>query len=350
MRSIFKIFFLHAIAVSAFAAYGYYGDAFILASKSSQSIAMGGTGLSSLEGVKSLLSNPAGLAGCRQKEFFTQYRSLFGLASQSSIGFSMPYGKYQVGAMFNMLGVELYRREDILTQIPNINERRDYVRDFIPGEKFYDLESALLLCMAGEKTMKLKQNWSYDPLFFRMQYGATVKIIYKALDGHSALGSGIDAGLRFLIPGDEVFYIKKLGTISFGMNIENFIQSPIIWFDKLRDCGNMRIRSGISLQQPLELFSSELCIALDALLYENNFFPIYGLACGTELRIKKILDIRLGWNISAFSGGIGLHLPLSEGKLRVDYAIQYHEIHWSHLLSLSYYWESINNRRKTGGN
>ncbi|MDD3095677.1 MAG: hypothetical protein WC372_02110 [Candidatus Neomarinimicrobiota bacterium] len=338
MKNLIKIVCVFSLAVFAYAGYGFYGDAFIVAAKSAQSGAMGGTGLTSLDGIASVVSNPAGLVGFRQKEVFTQYRSLFGLASQNSIGISMPYGKYQVGAMLNVVGVQLYRRDDILTQIPNINERREYVRDFLATDKFYDLESALLLSAAGEEAIEIKPGWSFDRFTIYLQYGANVKFIYKALDGHSALGAGVDAGIRFLIPGNEVFYIKKLGTIALGLNMENIVQSPVIWFDKLRDYGNMRINGGLALHQPIEALKSEVRLVLDGVIFESRFFPDYGVRYGLQWRVKDFLDIRLGKDLSAVTGGVGLLLPVLQGKMRVDYSIQYHEIHWSHLITLSYYW------------
>jgi hypothetical protein len=338
MKKPYKILLVLLLVTQVYADYGFYGDAFIVAGKSSQSGAMGGTGLTSLDGIGSVITNPAGLVGYRNKEVLTQYRSLFGLASQSSIGISMPYGKYQLGAMLNMVGVQLYRRDDIITQIPNINARRDFVRDFLSTDKFYDLETAMLLSAAGEEALDIKLGWSYDRFIIYMQYGASVKLIYKALDGSSALGAGIDAGIRFLVPGNEVFYIRGLGTIALGLNMENIVKSPVIWFDRLDDYGNMRINGGIALHQPLPAMSSELRLVLDGVIYESRFFPSYGVRYGMQWRIKDFLDIRLGKDLSAVTGGVGVLLPAMEGKMRVDYSIQYHEIHWSHLVTLSYFW------------
>lgn len=338
MKKSGKILLCLLLASTAFADYGFYGDAFIVAGKSSQSGAMGGTGLTSLDGIASVISNPAGLAGYRNKEIITQYRSLFGLASQSSLGMSLPYGKYQVGAMLNIVGAQLYRRDDILSQIPNINERRDYVRDFLETDKFYDLETALIFSAATEEALNIKLGWSYDRFIVYMQYGANLKLIYKALDGSSALGAGLDAGIRFLVPGNEVFYIRGLGTIALGLNMENIVKSPVIWFDKLDDFGNMRINGGIALHQPVKGLKSEVRLALDGVVFESRFFPRYGVRYGMQWRVKDFLDIRIGKDLSAVTGGVGLLLPAMQGKMRVDYSIQYHEIHWSHLITLSYYW------------
>jgi len=318
--------------------YGYYGDAFILAGKSSQSIAMGGIGLTSLDGISSIISNPAGLVGYRNKEVYSQYNNLYGLATQNSIGFSVPYGKYQIGAILNTVGVQLYRRDDIIGNLPNVNDRREYVREFLDVETFYDFESALILSIARETPFDIKLGWSYDRFTIYLQYGMNAKIIYKILDGSSAIGAGLDGGVRLIIPGNEVFYIKKLGDISFGLNMENIIQSPIIWFDKKDDNGNMRIMGGIALNQPLLFIKSELKMALDAYIYENRFFPNYGVRYGFQLRVKDFIDLRFGKDLSSIAGGIGIKLPIPIGKLKIDYSIQYHEINWSHLISISYFW------------
>ena len=324
----------------SYAEYGYYGDAFVLAGKSSQSIAMGGTGLTSLDGISSVITNPAGLVGYRNKEIYSQYNNLYGLASQNSIGFSMPYGKYQIGIMLNTVGVQLYRRDDIINNIPNINERREYVRDILDLESFYDLESALLLSLAKETPIDIKMGWSYDRFTLYLQYGVNAKIIYKSLDGSSAIGAGLDGGVRLIVPGSEVFYIKRLGDISIGLNMENIIQSPIIWFNNLNDFGNMRITGGIALHQPIRFLQSELKFAVDGYIYESRFFPDYGVRYGVQLRIKDFIDVRFGKDLSSISGGLGLMLPIPTGKLKIDYSIQYHEINWSHLISLSYYWSA----------
>lgn len=338
MRKLFVITLLCLIISVSYADYGYYGDAFILAGKSSQSIGMGGTGLTSLNGITSIISNPAGLAGYRSKEIYSQYNNLYGLATQNNIGISLPYGKYQIGAMLNTVGVQLYRRSDIINNIPNINDRREYVRDFLELETFYDFESALSLAIARETPIDIKLGWSYDRFTIYLQYGLNLKLIYKSLDNTSALGAGLDGGVRLIVPGREVFYIKRLGDISIGLNIENIIQSPIIWFNNLNDYGNMRIMGGIALHQPIRFIQSELKFALDSYIYESQFFPNYGIRYGFQLKIKDFIDIRFGKDLSSISGGIGLKLQIPSGKLGIDYSIQYHEINWSHLISLSYYW------------
>ena len=315
MKRHYKIILVLCLAGFAFADYGYYGDAFLLAGKSSQSTAMGGTGLTSLDGISSVISNPAGLIGFREREVFMQFNNLYGLAFQNSIGISLPYGKYQVGAIMNTVGARLYRRDDIISNIPSINQRRDYVRDFLATETFYDLENALLLSAAAEKPIDVKLGWSYDRFIIRMQYGANVKFIYKTLDGSSALGAGVDAGIRFLVPGNEIFYIRRLGMISLALNMENVLRSPVIWFDKLNDYGNMRITGGIALHQPLPAMASELRLAVDGYVYESRFFPYSGVRFGMQWKVKDFLDIRFGRDFSSFTGGICFKLALPPGKI-----------------------------------
>ena len=338
MKKYFLIILLSIITSVSFADYGYYGDAFIVAGRPSQSIGMGGVGLTSINGITSVITNPAGLAGYKEKEVYTQYNSLFGMASQNSIGISIPYGKYQIGAMLNTVGVQLYFREDILNDIPNINQRREYVRQVLDLGTFYDLETALLLSVARETPIDIKLGWSYDRFTIYLQYGLNLKLIYKSLNNNSAIGGGIDAGMRLILPGNEVFYIKRLGDISLGLNIENIIKSPIIWFNNLNDYGNMKITSGISLKQPVKFLKSEVILAIDTYFYESEFFPNHGARYGFQWTYNKLIDIRFGKDFSSYSGGIGVLLPVFQGKVKLDYSIQNHEINWSHLISLSYYW------------
>ena len=142
--------------------------------------------------------------------------------------------------------------------------------------------------------------------------------------------------MRLIIPGNEVFYIKHLGDISLGLNLENIIQSPIIWLNHLNDYGNMRIVGGIALHQPVKFALSEIVFAVDGYIYESDFFPHYGARYGIQWDFNNLIDMRFGRDFSSFTGGVGLNIPIPAGKLRVDYSIQKHEINWSHLISLSY--------------
>ena len=338
MKKTIIIALICLMASLAFADYGYYGDAFIKAGRSAKSIAMGNTGLTSINGITSVVTNPAGLIGVHDNEIYTQYNNLFGLATQNSIGFSMPYGNYQIGIMLNTVGVQLHYRDDIINSIPNINDRREYVRQALELDTFYDLESALLMSVARETPIDIKLGWSYDRFTIYLQYGLNVKLIYKSLDGESAIGGGIDAGVRLIVPGNEIFYIKRLGDISFGLNVENIIQSPIVWFNNLNDYGNMRIMGGVALHQPVKFAFSEIIFALDGYMYESEFFPEYGVRYGIQWDFKNFIDLRFGRDFSSFTGGVGLNIPIPAGKLRVDYSIQKHEINWSHLVSISYNW------------
>jgi hypothetical protein len=338
MKKIIITILLSVFFSASFADYGYYADAFMLAGKSSQSIAMGGTGLTSINGIISVITNPAGLAGYDKKEIYTQYNNLFGLATQNSIGYSRPFGNYQIGLLLNTVGVQLYYREDIVNDIPNINERREYVRQALNLETFYDLETALLFSIARETPIDIKLGWSYDRFTIYFQYGLNVKLLYKSLNNSSAIGGGVDIGARLLIPGNEVFYIKKLGTISMGLNLENIIQSPVIWFDHLNDYGNMRITGGVALHQPIKFLESNLIFALDGYIFESQFFPDYGVRYGIQWTYRDFIDVRFGKDLSSYTAGAGIYIPVGNGKLKIDYSIQNHEINWSHLISLSYYW------------
>lgn len=336
------IFLLIISTVLAYAGYGYYGDAFILAGKSAQSIAMGGIGVSSLTGIKSVISNPAGLAGFRSKEVYTQYNNLYGLAFQNSIGMSLPFGKYQVGVILNTVGAQLNYREDIIREIPNINDRREYLSELTSVETFYDLENALLLSFAQEIPINVKIGWSYDRFTMIFQYGVNAKIIYKTLDSHSALGAGVDAGARLTVSGKDILSIRKMGDITFALNIENVVQSPINWFDgQWMEQGNMRLLGGLSFVQAIESLESEILIAAEGYVFESEFFPDYGIRYGLQWNLKDFLDFRIGKDLNSVTGGLGCKLDIPTGTLKIDYAIQYHEINWSHLISVSYFWSSV---------
>ncbi|MFA6619133.1 MAG: hypothetical protein WCT23_08710, partial [Candidatus Neomarinimicrobiota bacterium] len=295
-----------------FAGYGYYADAFIVAGRSAQSIAMGGTGLTSIDGVASLFSNSAGLASSEKNEFYTQFNNLYGLAFQNSLAYSSSFGEYRFGIALNTVGAQLHYRDDILSEIPNINDRREYIRSLLLDEadSFYDLENALLLTFAGELPFDIKTGWSFDRVNLCLQYGLTAKVIYKNLANESAMGGGMDAGLRLFVPGSDIFNIRKMGDLVLALNIENFIQSPVIWFNgKWADQGNMRMSGAIALHQDIPSLSSEVRLIMEGYIFENQLFPGYGTRFGLQWRLNNKIDFRLGKDLSSFTGGLGVFLP-----------------------------------------
>ncbi len=338
-KRLFFIILLCLFAGKGFAAYGYYADAFIIAGRSAQSIAMGGTGLTSLDGAIALFSNPAGLASNERSELYTQFNNLYGLAFQNSVAYASKFGKYKVGIALNTVGAQLNYRDDIVGEIPNINDRREYIRNFLALDTFNDLENALLLSFAGNVPLDVKIGWSYERIKLRLQYGLSAKMIYKNLANESAIGGGLDGGLRLYVPGEDIFNIRNMGDVVIALNLENIIQSPVIWFNgQWADQGNMRINAAFALHQPIKSLSSELRFSIEGYVFENQFLPNYGTRLGMQWRLKDKIDIRVGKDLSSISGGLGVFLPIPGGMLKLDYAIQYHEINWSHLLSLLYVW------------
>lgn len=339
MKTLKKLLILFVSLIGIiYADYGFYGDAFILAGKSAQSSAMGGTDVSSLHGIQSILGNPAGLYGYRDKECYIQFNDLYGLAFQNAVGFSFPHGNYQLGILWNTVGVQLDRRDDVFSQFSSLDERRDYVRDYFSTETFYDLESVLLLSAATSFPLDIKLGWAYDRFTIYMPVGFNVKMIYKSLDKAQAIGAGVDAGVKLLIPGNEIFYIKNLGTISLGMNIQNIAKSPIVWLNNLDDFGNMRMLGGIALLQPFKKLKSHAIINVEGYIYESQFFPEYGRRYGFEWTYQDMVSLRFGKDLSSLTAGVGAIIPLQGQELRIDYSMQYHDIDWSHLLTVSYNW------------
>jgi hypothetical protein len=100
----------------------------------------------------------------------------------------------------------------------------------------------------------------------------------------------------------------------------------------------MRITGGVALHQPIKFLESNLIFALDGYIFESQFFPDYGVRYGIQWTYRDFIDVRFGKDLSSYTAGAGIYIPVGNGKLKIDYSIQNHEINWSHLISLSYYW------------
>lgn len=317
---------------------GRYGDAFIQTSLPAHASAMGNTAVTQLRGLSSVISNPAGLAQVQQSSLLLQYSDVFGLASQSSIGFQYAgMDKYQLGiSWFNVNVSGISSRPDILDSLTFI-ERRNFLRQkgLDSWETFSNRDDAIYITLARSTTHNIKIGWAYDEFDIINPIGISVKILNKSVLEESGRGIGLDFGTKFIIPGKEIFYIRKLGDFVLGLNVENIYTTGIYWTTRHVDQVWMTFRGGIALHQPLEIIHSEVWLIWERKELINNESVRYGI----DFRMADRVSIRLGRDFYNWNGGIGLRITLGGRDLIFDYAYQAHPLDNAHRMTFTIFPE-----------
>jgi hypothetical protein len=317
---------------------GRYGDAFIQTSLPAHASAMGNTAVTQLRGLSSIISNPAGLAQERQNSLLLQYSDVFGLASQSSMAFHYAgLGKYHLGvSWFNVNVGGIAMRPDILDSLSFI-ERRNFLRQrgFDAWETFSNREDAVYITLARSFTHNVKIGWAYDEFNIINPVGLSIKMLNKSVLEESGRGVGIDFGTKFIIPGREIFYIRKLGDFVLGLNVENVYTTGIYWTTRHVDQVWMTFRGGIALHQPLEIIRSEMWLIWEQKALFDSETNRYGI----DFRMADRVSIRIGRDFYNWNGGIGLRLTLAGRDLVFDYAYQAHPLDDAHRMTFTIFPE-----------
>lgn len=329
-----RLILLFAVAVSPLFS-GAYGDAFIQASLPAHAAGMGSVAVTQLRGLSSVIANPSGLSQDSVLAAFAQYSSMFGLASQSSLGIHLPsVGDYHLAVSWYHLGVDDIALRPDITDSLSLVDRRNYLREHLGSdwETFNDRENAVYLTLARNYQRNIKVGWAYDQFTIGNPVGISVKMINKSILDERAYGVGIDFGTKFIIPGNQIFYFRHLGDFVLGLNLENVYTTGIYWTTRHVDQVWMTVRSGIALHQPLYVIRSELWIIYERKEIADAATERFGI----DFRMADRVSLRLGKDYYEWNGGLGLRLTLFDRDILLDYAYQQHSLNATHRTTLTF--------------
>ncbi|BFN37945.1 hypothetical protein [Fidelibacter multiformis] len=310
---------------------GKYGDAFMIAAYPAAAMGTGHIGVTQLTGIRAVPINPAGLSYGRKMETYLQYNALFGLGFQYGLGYKNRYGDHwHWSVLWNRVGVNAIEEHPDLSSMTTL-ERRDFVRTQAGTYATFDSREDLITLTLGRHIRhRIDLGWQYDEFFIENPVGISVKVLNKSLYGESARGIGADAGLRLIIPGNEIFYIRNLGEIVFGVTAQNVYSTGIYWTTGHVDQARMRMLWGAALHQPVRFLYSDL-----RLMVQNVWLDDPAFHWGVEWEIMDALAFRLGKDDLSMNAGAGVRFPMGKYHLIVDYAFQDHPLDVGHKVSLT---------------
>jgi hypothetical protein len=310
---------------------GKYGDAFMLAGYPAAAMGVGHIGVVNLTGIRSVLMNPAGLPLADQNEYYLQYNALWGLGFQYSAGYKGRYGEdWHWSIFWNRVGVNNIEEHPDLGSLTTL-ERRDFVRTHAGTYSTFDSREDLVTFTLGRHFRhRIDLGWQYDEFYIENPMGLSIKLLNKSMYGESARGIGADAGFRFVIPGNEIFYIRNMGDIIVAASARNVYTTGIYWTTGHVDQAWMTLLWGVALDQPVRFLYSNLRLMIQNTLLEEPDFR-----WGVEWEIMNVLAFRLGKDDVSMNAGAGVKFRLGGHFLIVDYAFQDHPLDVGHKVSLT---------------
>ncbi len=150
----------------------------------------------------------------------------------------------------------------------------------------------------------------------KLSYGINVKLISRAYEVESALGLGLDMGLKY----------RMYDNLFIGAMFKDVTSSIMTWSTGRKELITPSIRTGISYLLGWDRFNLTFQPAMDLnIMFESrayaaqyNIGPIsFDTFVGMEVAYKNTLAIRAGYDdLNRFNTGIGVKVP----KIAFDYS------------------------------
>ena len=306
---------------------GKYAGEFMSTGGGARALGMGGAFVSISDGAEAGYWNPAGLSDIQYPQIIGMHSRRFGgIVNYDYAAFAIPF-QQDAGFALSLIRLAVDDIPETELTNPNLdlgNDNRPYVVRWLNNADY-----ALYLSYAKEKNKALS-------------YGANIKLIRRGVGDYSAWGIGFDFGLR----------LKLLDDLKVGANIQDATTTIIAWNTGRRELISPTLKTGFSYPLTLNFISSTAVIAADIdFRFEGRKYASQAnisdisldFHVGTEIKIKKVIALRVGTDIGNLSAGAGLHLP----RLSADYAFLSHdELGKTHRVSLSISIEEEKFKRK----
>ncbi len=305
-----------------------YADAFLEIGTSPRTIAIGQAAVALPSDPSAIIYNPASTGFVRSISLNGLYINQFGLADYSTLGFTIPMGKYyQWGIQSVMLSIgNILERPDLMG-ITNLEERRDLIRQLTHEgfSTFSDREIAVNFNLSRNIETNIDLGWYTSEIPVKIPIGLNIRVIQKSLHELNGVGIGVDFGSMLIMNLRDLFSYDFLGELVLGSSLTNIEQTRIFWDSKKEDIIPMQWIIGMRYTQSFGNKPIKL-----ALYYQHNdLYPKEG-RFGVEWIILSKVFLRFGMNEGTLQSGIGITLPHSKRKISLGYSFSDHDLGHAH--------------------
>jgi hypothetical protein len=307
-------------AMCALFADGKYAGEFFSSGVDARSLSLGNIVLTSFETPSAVYFNPSFLPELTNSGLTLSHSERFeGIVQQEFAAYNTKYSGLDIGAALIWINVDGIT----LTRLENEDEPVGPDNRILPDGTVSDNEFALFFSM-GKK---------YND---NMNWGGSVKLLYKSFEEESASGIGFDISGLY----------KPLPDISFGANIQDITTSALFWTTGKKEFVSPSLLLGGEFNGRLEYFLADYKILSGAKIRTENYseysfasagFLDFVLSGGLELDFSRV-RIRGGYNTDdTWSAGGGISFM----NFILDYAFRpdFEDLGNTHKASLSYVWK-----------
>ena len=334
MKSMFAACLLLASSLAGAQTTSYAGS-FLEIPVGAKGLGMGDAFVSLADDGTAFHYNPAGTALIDSKVlsmmYSSQYGSLFApLSDFFFIGYSQKIQDLNLSLDWVRLSVGGIPREPDLTNL-NPTQREYQVRNFSNNGFFSSADDAFYLNISRMYRFNIDVGWSVLSLPVEFPLGISFKLIHRSLDGRTASGIGLDAGLMVRFPVGVYGAKKESGLFSFGLNLRDVTNTRIAWDTRRSETIPASVVWGGSYNAPVRLIDGDIMIALARDARYGDYMM------GVQYVYRKLLSVRAGSNSSIFTAGAGIEL----NAMHVDYAFMSQDLGNVNRVSASFYLDRI---------
>ncbi len=312
-----------------------YGDAFLNIGASSRSVALGRSVVALPQNAGGYLVNPAATAFLSNNTITGMYVNQFELSEYYTLGLSHPTKNgYQWGIYgLNFSVNNIFERPEVIN-IADLETRRDSIRSLVAQgfNSFSTRESALIINLSKNAKYNLDIGRGLTEIPLKIPIGINIKLLQKDFYQVDGTGIGVDMGGMVLINLEHIFIYEWLDEFTFGMSLNNIVNTRMYWSSGEREDIPMQLIAGISYTQTFD----HLPIKYTLLLQKNSLYTSE-MQYGAELTLFNVVNVRGGFNYGYLQGGIGLTFGNMNYSFGLDYSFSNHDLGNAHRIGGTIY-------------
>ncbi|MCC6477050.1 hypothetical protein IT157_08340 [bacterium] len=326
-----------------------YAGEFLDIGVGARGIAMGGAMAAHTYDGSSFYWNPAGMGYVTGIQATGMYADLWdGLANFSSTGVTLPVTGSVFAINYVRLGVpdiqEHPNYDNVVSQILSqpapfryvvvegdtfyVNSVQEYLlaTGGAPAGYFSDTESALYFTFAKHNQWTLDLGWSYFTLPLEMPIGVNVKLLNQKLADKTGTGIGVDAGVQWRFPLDEIIMENWKAKLSYGIVWKDLSKTSVDWGEGVEDQMPSNLHSSVAIEQKMPGRNSRVTVA-----YETDKAYEWRRHLGLEYSFENVIALRGGLWHNEWAAGAGVNF----WRVTADYAYYTRELGTTHRVSIS---------------
>ncbi len=304
-----------------------YTDAFLRIGVYPRSIGVGQAVAALTENNSGSIINPAAIGFINSTNLSVMYINQFGMADYIAASINHSWRQFwQTGISMVNLSIDNIPDRPDLRRILDLETRRDSIRTLTSRgfSTFRDRETGIFFTLTRNLSTTLDLGWHISPFEIQLPVGLNIKMIHKDLYDLSGNGIGIDLGSMLSFNLADVTGADWMGNLTLGLALTDITGTLIYWSSGKNDRIDPALISGMGYRHTFRSFPVEMVLLVQSRSADSI------MDFGFEFIFKDIIALRIGNRQGEIQGGLGLHFPVDNRPISVDYSFNAHNLGDAH--------------------